>query len=65
MGFNKIRLGIEEIFTLIIQDESGKVIEKWTMLKKDFNKTLRILDNKYGLNIWKKKENKDLDWAIK
>ena len=64
MGFNKIRLGIEEIFTLIIQDESGKVIEKWTMLKRDFNKTLRILDNKYGLSIWKKKD-KDLDWAIK
>lgn len=64
MSFSKIRLGIEEIFIVTVQDETGKTIEKWTSLKKDFNKVIRILDNKFGLDIWKKKRDKDLDWSM-
>lgn len=64
MGFDKIRLGKEEIFNITIQDESGKVLEKWTTMKKDFRKVISILDNKYGLDIWNRvKKEKDLDWA--
>lgn len=65
MSFEKIRLGIEEIFTVTVQDQTGKVIDKWTALKKDFNQVVRILNNKYGLDIFKNKKDKDLDWAVK
>lgn len=65
MSFEKIRLGIEEIFTVTVQDQTGKVIDKWTALKKDFNQVVRILNNKYGLNIFNSKKDKDLDWAVK
>lgn len=65
MPFEKIRTGVEEIFIVVVQDQSGKEKEKWTALKRDFHKVVRILDKKYGLNVWKKKENKDLDWALK
>lgn len=66
MPFNKIKLGVEEIFTVTVQDESGKVIDRWTSMKKDFIKVVRILNNKFGLNIWdKKRENKELEWAMR
>jgi hypothetical protein len=65
MSFEKIRLGIEEIFTVTVQDQTGKVIDKWTALKKDFNQVVRILNTKYGLDIFKNKKDKDLDWAVK
>ena len=66
MAFEKIRLGVEEIFIIIVQDQNtGKEKEKWTSMKRDFHKVVRILDNKYGLNIYKAKErDKELDWAI-
>lgn len=69
MGFNKIRLGQEEIFTLIIQEQDGRTIGKWVSMKRDFVKnTLKIVDKQMGLNIWgrkeEEKENKDLDWAM-
>lgn len=65
MGFEKIRLGIEEIFTVIVQDQTGKTIDKWTALKKDFKQVIQILNNKYGLRIFENKKEKDLDWAIR
>jgi len=69
MGFNKIRLGQEEIFTLIIQEQDGRNIGKWVSMKRDFvNNTLKIVDKQFGLNIWKKQKekekDKDLDWAL-
>lgn len=57
MGFNKIRLGQEEIFTLIIQEQDGRNIGKWVSMKRDFvNNTLKIVDKQFGLGIWKKGE---------
>jgi len=64
MPFHKIQTGIEEIFIIVVQDQSGKEKEKWTCLKRDFHKVVRILDEKYGLNIHRKRNNKDLDWAL-
>ena len=64
MPLNKIRLGIESIFTTTVQDETGKVIEKWTVMKSDFGRVVKILDSKFNLNIFKKKpEKRDLEWA--
>jgi hypothetical protein len=65
MGFDRIRLGVEEIFIVIVQDQNtGKEKEKWTAMKKDFPRVVKILDSKYGLNIYNQKKDKDLDWAI-
>lgn len=67
MAFHKIVNGIEEIFILVIQDQNGREKEKWTCLKRDFHKVVRILNQKYGLGIYKLKEEKkekDLDWAL-
>ena len=66
MGFDKIRLGVEEIFTIIITDVDGRKVGKWTILKRDFGQVLKILVNKYSLDfrVVTKKRDKDLDWAM-
>lgn len=64
MGFRKIQQGIEEIFIIVIQDQNGKEKEKWTVMKSDFYKVVRLLSEKYGLNVFKKKDDRDLDWAM-
>jgi hypothetical protein len=64
MGFKRIQQGIEEIFIVVVQDPSGSIKEKWTIMKSDFNKVVRLLNEKYGLNIYKNKKDKDLDWAM-
>ena len=67
MGFNKIRQGQEEIFILRIESpeliNGKKPRESWTVMKRDFVKLLKTIDDKYGLGIFKTKlENKDLEW---
>ena len=64
MGFRKIQQGVEEIFIIVIQDQNGKEKEKWTVMKSDFYKVVRLLSEKYGLNVFKKKDDRDLDWAM-
>ena len=65
MPFDKIRTGFEEIFIVVVQGQDGKEKEKWTSMKKDFHKVVRILNNKYGLNIYHRKDkDRDLDWAM-
>jgi len=63
MPFAKVRPGVEEVFILVVQDQNGREKEKWTVLKRDFHKVVKILDNKYGLNVFRKREDRDLDWA--
>ena len=29
MGFSKVRMGEEEIFTTIVEDQDGRELEKW------------------------------------
>ena len=67
MAFKKIsKNGNEEIFTTIVQDGTGKVIEKWKTMKRDYVNVLRILNNKHDLGlIIKDKKDRDLDWALK
>lgn len=64
MGFRRIQQGVEEIFIIVIQDQNGKEKEKWTVMKSDFYKVVRLLSEKYGLNVFKKKDDRDLDWAM-
>jgi hypothetical protein len=66
MGFSKIQLGREEIFETTIQDESGREIANWRCMKRDYPRVVKILNNKFGLNmiIKERKEEKELDWAL-
>lgn len=65
MGFKEIRLGIEEIFDTRVQDETGREIAHWKVLKRDFPDALRIMCNKFGVpvKIKDKRDDKDLDWV--
>lgn len=65
MGFRKIELGKEEIFTTTIQREDGSKDGKWVVMKKDYPEVVKILNKKYGLNlkIITKSKDRDLDWA--
>ena len=61
--------GSEEIFKTEVQDGTGRTLEKWKCMKRDFPKTLRIINKKFGLNliIKERKEpqrDEDLDWAL-
>jgi len=64
MGFSKLRMGQEEIFTTVVEDQDGRKLEEWKVMKRDYPKVVKILNNKFGLNmiIKDKKEDRDLDW---
>lgn len=67
MGFTKIRLGLEDIYELIIKDQEGRKIEEWKCLKRDFPEVMRIIVKKHGLEVKiiqkKVRGDRDLDWA--
>ena len=66
MGFEKVRMGVEEIFTTIVEDQNGKQLAKWKCLKRDYSEAVKILSKQFGLNIKiidKEKKN-ELDWAM-
>ena len=68
MGFSKIRSGgNEEIFITEVQDGNHKTLDKWVCNKKDYFKVIRILNNKFGLNLIIKERTRDtdLDWALR
>lgn len=67
MAFSKIRFGNEEIFTTIVNDIDGREIEKWKVNKRDYPKVVKILNQKFGLNmkIIERKKDEDMDWALR
>lgn len=68
MGFSKIRSGgCEEIFITEVQDGNHKTLEKWVVNKRDYHQVLKILNNKFGLNLIIKERvrDNDLDWALR
>ena len=67
-NFSKINYnGVEEIFETKVKDGTGREIDKWVCMKRDFSKALRIINRKFGLNLIIKErkilEDQDLDWA--
>lgn len=66
MKINNVRMGGEEIFNLIVKDGQGSTIERWTVMKRDFPKVVKIIMDKYGMSIvyGTDKKTSDLDWAI-
>lgn len=67
MGFSKIKMGEEEIFTTIVQEQDGREIAKWKVMKRDWVKVVRTLSKQFGLKIkiLDKFEDRDLDWAMR
>jgi len=68
MSFSKIRLGVEDIFELLVKDETGRVIDKWVCMKRDFPEVMQIISRKHGMqvkviNLKDKKKDRDLDWV--
>ena len=66
MGLSKISYnGSEDIYSIQVQDGTGRKYEDWKFMKRDILKVLRILNNKHdwGLII-KDRKNRDLDWAL-
>ena len=63
MSFNKIRMGQEELFTTVVEDQDGRKIEEWKVMKRDFPKVVEILFKKFGLKRKQtENEDRDLDW---
>lgn len=63
MRFQKVSMNRGEIFQTIVKDNTGKVIDKWVVMKEDFIGVIKILNKKYGLGISVKKRDQDLEWV--
>ena len=55
----------ESIVKIKIEDETGAVIENWTIMMSDLWKWARAMRLKYGVSFKEKEEDKDLEWALK
>lgn len=55
----------ENIVKIRIEDESGAIIENWTIMMSDLWKWARAMRLKYGISFKEQEEDKDLDWALK
>jgi len=65
MPLEKIRMGKDIIFDVIVTDVDGRTLEKWKCMRRDFPKIVRILANKFGLNVSiidRQRDDRDLDW---
>jgi hypothetical protein len=64
VGFGKIR-DTDMIFQTEVFDETGRRIEKWKVNKNDYQRVIKILNDKFGLGLKFKeteKVDRDLDW---
>jgi len=62
--FGKIR-DTDMIFQTEVFDETGRRIEKWKVNKNDYQRVVKILNDKFGLGLRFKESEKvdrDLDW---
>jgi hypothetical protein len=70
MSFERVRMGKDLMFTTLVEDSNGKLLEKWKVMKNDYLSNVRILIGKFGLNgkvvhVDKdKNKDKDLNWAL-
>lgn len=66
MGFTKVRMGKGEIFTTVVEDQDGRELARWKVMKQDYPNVVKILTKQFGLNVKviDKKPKTDLDWAL-
>ena len=64
MVFRKIRYNTGEgLFKVKIEDDSGAIIENWTIMFNDFPEWVNTICRKYGFKVDSRPQT-DLDWAI-
>lgn len=64
----RYNIGGGEIIEIIIRDGIGSKIDSYKFRLKDidrFKSVLKSIQNKYGINIYKKKKPTDIDWLKK
>lgn len=63
MGLKKIRQNTGECLIKIrIEEDSGALLEKWTIMMSDLGKWFKIMKKKYGNRVETRNDNQDLDW---
>lgn len=63
MNLKKIKYGSGEgLVKIRIEEDSGALIERWTIMMSDLDNWFRIMKKKYGNRIESNKDNRDLDW---
>ena len=63
MTLKKIRYNSGEgLVKVRIEEDSGALIERWTIMMSDLGSWFRIMKKKYGNRVESKKDNRDLDW---
>ena len=55
----------ENIVKIRIEDETGAVIENWTVMMSDLWKWARTIRLKYGVSFKEKEIDKDLEWTMR
>ena len=61
--FKKIRYGEEPLLKIKAIDETGAYLEDWTIRMSELGAWVRKMGKKYGIDLDKGKEDKDLDWV--
>ena len=63
MSFKKIQYGSGEgLVKIKVEEDTGAIIERWTIMMSDLGNWFRVMKKKYGNRVESKKDNRDLDW---
>ena len=63
MGLKKIRHNTGECLVKVrIEEDSGALLEKWTIMMSDLGNWFKIMKRKYGNRVETNSNNRDLDW---
>jgi len=63
MTFKKINYGTGECLVKIkIEEDSGAMLENWTIMMSDLEGWFKIMKRKYGNRVESVKKDRDLDW---
>lgn len=64
MIFSKVRYNNgQRKFEIKFFEDNGMTLGKWVINENDFQKTIKMIENKFGLKN-KETKSKDLDWAF-
>ena len=63
MGYKKIRYNTGDgIAKIRMEDDTGAIVENWTIHWSDLKKWVSQMERKYGINMKARTKDADLDW---
>ena len=63
MDFKRLRYNSGEGRVKIkIEDDTGRLMENWTIMMSDLGKWVTLMHKKYGIVLEPEKKDRDLDW---